>query len=84
MCELGMILTQRAICVMQGHPSFVLRKLSGLTGGSVRLERSRHSQGVNGSKWFVFFCPTENVGCAHEVTCVGWEVGRGGECGPRR
>ena len=30
------------------------------------------------------FCPTEKVGCAHEVTCVGWEVGRGGECGPRR
>ena len=54
MCELDTILTQKAICVMQGHPSFVLKKLSGLTGGSIRLERSRHSQGVSGSKGFVF------------------------------
>ncbi len=62
LCELDMILTQRAICVMQGHPSFVLRKLLGLAGGSIRFERSRHSQGVSGSKGFVFSAPPKMSG----------------------
>ena len=43
----------------QGHPSFVLRKLPGLT-------------------------PHRKCRVRHEVACVCWEVGRDGECGPRR
>ena len=39
-------LDSEGICVMQGHPSLVLRKLSGLTGGSGSVDAAKRSHSL--------------------------------------
>ncbi len=80
MCELDMILTLRDA----GTPIVCVEEIVGVDGWIHSVGEIQTFPGCQWVQRVCFFCPTENVGCAHEVTCVGWEVGRGGECGPRR